>query len=111
MPIVYYDLKLTISDGGQNISFVEEFKSTRAVRGAFSTILTGHKDEIVGKFPQNQWLYPWIIDLAPGNSSETNVFNLLGVSGDQTIISALQYDSSTTIAEVAGIHSISLESY
>lgn len=105
----YYDVGLTISDGDQNIFFTEEFKDSRGLNPALSTILKNNKDSILNTFPANQWIYQWIISSELDGTLQS-FFTAFGVTGNENLMNALLNDY--TISELGpGTYVLSFEGY
>ena len=85
-----YNVNISISDGHNTMAITDNptLSGDDNLKDVITFILKISKNQILDKFPTNQWIYQWIISSELDGSLES-FFTAFNVKGDRNLMSAL----------------------
>lgn len=111
MATTYY-VSVSISDGDKTmkVSSSHFLSEMDRLKDTITNTFTNKKDEILGSFPANQWIYQWIISSELDGTLQS-FFDAFGVTGNENLMNALLNNSPINSLGVGNPYVLSFEGY
>ena len=111
MATTYY-VNVSITDGDNTMTVTNSsiLTGNESLKYTITNILENKKDEILGSFPTNQWIYQWIISSEIDHTLQS-FFDAFGVTGNENLKNALLDGSIILDLEVGNPYVLSFEGY